>query len=78
MIEEIVNVISRYAGEKVKLSKGMIAVITIGAFILGLLSGAAAARFALSRKPCSKISEQDEFDADEYVRNLNFDALDEN
>ncbi|MCM1522887.1 MAG: hypothetical protein NC120_00360 [Ruminococcus sp.] len=78
MIEEIVNVICRYAGEKVKLSKGVIALIAIAAFVLGLLSGAVAARFALGKKPESKYSEKEEFDADEYVRNLNFDGLDEN
>ncbi len=73
MIEEIIGTVTKYAEEKVKLSKGVIAAVTVGAFIIGLISGAVAARLALSRKLAVCSSAKDEFDADEYVRNLNFD-----
>ena len=77
MIEEIIGTISRYAGEKVKLSKGMIFLITVAAFIAGLASGAVAVKLAMSKKIAAGSSCGEVFDADEYVRNLNFDYEDE-
>lgn len=73
MIEEILGTISEYMNEKIKMSKGMLALFTVSAFIIGILTGLAAAKLSSSRKVVVKTSAEDDFDADEYVRNLNFD-----
>lgn len=73
MIEEIIGTVGRYAGEKVRISKGMLFFITVLSFAVGLVSGAAAAKVVLGKRITAGCSCNDEFDADEYVRNLNFD-----
>lgn len=73
MIEEIMSTVSKYMGEKVKVSKGVLVVCGIGAFIIGLITGVCAAKLTMSKKIATAFSSGDDFDADEYVRNLNFD-----
>lgn len=73
MIEEIIATVGKYMGEKVKVSKGVLVVCGIGAFIIGLVTGVCAAKLTLSKKIAAGFSSGDDFDADEYVRNLNFD-----
>ena len=67
MLEEIIGSVCRYSNEKIKITKGMAV-----AFIIGLISGVIAARLALSKKFAACCSSSDDFDADEYVKNLNF------
>ena len=62
MLEEIIGSVCRYSNEKIKITKGMAVAAALGAFIIGLISGVIAA--------CC--SSSDDFDADEYVKNLNF------
>ena len=71
MLEEIIGSVCRYSNEKIKITKGM-AAAALGAFIIGLISGVIAARLALSKKFAACCSSSDDFDADEYVKNLNF------
>lgn len=73
MIEEIYAAISKAMNEKIRLTKGALALIALCAFVGGLIAGAAAARAGRGRKAAAVYSCGDDFDADEYVRNLNFD-----
>lgn len=74
MIEEIIDTVSKYASEKVKLSKGALMIIAAGAFLMGIITGSLAAGAACRRKNKQRCyTAADDFDADEYVRNLNFD-----
>lgn len=73
MLEEIISTVGKYADEKVKISKGLLILLTVGAFIVGIITGAAAAKLTSSRKAVCKCSSGEDFDADEYVRNLSFD-----
>ncbi len=73
MLEEIISTVGKYADEKVKISKGLLILITVGAFVLGILTGAAAAKLVQGKKAVCKCSSGEDFDADEYVRNLSFD-----
>lgn len=73
MLDEIMDTVLRYMSEKVKLTKGAVILLSAGSFILGIITGVCAAKLALSKKLCAGCSCGDDFDADEYVRNLNFD-----
>ena len=72
MLEEIIGSVCRFSNEKIKITKGMAVAAALGAFIIGLISGVIAARLALSKKFAACCSSSDDFDADEYVKNLNF------
>lgn len=73
MIEEIVSTVGRYMEERIKLSKGAMVLIAAGSFVFGLVTGVCAAKLTLSKKIRVGYSDGSDFDADEYVRNLNFD-----
>ncbi|MCI7766589.1 MAG: hypothetical protein MSJ26_01215 [Oscillospiraceae bacterium] len=73
MLEEIISTVGKYADEKVKISKGLFIFLTVGAFIVGIFTGVAAAKLTSSRRAVCKYSSGEDFDADEYVRNLSFD-----
>ncbi len=73
MIESILGTVSEYMNEKVKISKGVLIIAGIAAFVFGLLTGICAANLTMSKKISAGVSVGDNFDADEYVRNLNFD-----
>lgn len=74
MIEEIIDTVSKYAGEKVRISKGVLMIIAAGAFLMGIITGSLAAGAACRRKnKLRSCGAAEDFDADEYVRNLNFD-----
>lgn len=73
MIEEILGTVSKYMDEKIKLSKGILLVLAAASFLVGLLTGICAAKLAFGKKISAAVSSGDDFDADEYVRNLNFD-----
>ena len=72
MFDKIIEAICGYSTEKIKISRGLVIAAAAAAFVVGLISGAAAARLALGRKLAACSSSNDDFDADEYVRNLNF------
>ncbi len=73
MFEKIADSICDAAKERIRISKGVLVLIAAAAFIIGLASGAVSVRLAMSRKLTVRTSGSDEFDADEYVRNLSFD-----
>ncbi|MGN1089031.1 MAG: hypothetical protein ACI4Q6_01400 [Huintestinicola sp.] len=73
MIEEIFAVVSTYMNEKIKLSKGMLIVAAVLSFAVGVLTGICAAKLTSKKKIVAVTSAGESFDADEYVRNLNFD-----
>ncbi|MCM1577646.1 MAG: hypothetical protein NC078_02450 [Ruminococcus sp.] len=73
MIEEIYAAISKAMNEKRRLTRGAVVLIGVCSFIAGVIIGAAAARPAKGRRAAACYSCGDDFDADEYVRNLNFD-----
>lgn len=73
MLEEIIATVGKYADEKVKISKGLLILLTVGAFVVGILTGTAVTKLCHSRKAVCKCSSEEDFDADEYVRNLSFD-----
>ena len=47
------------------------------AFVVGILTGTAVTKLVHGRKAVCKCSSDDDFDADEYVRNLSFDDEEE-
>lgn len=73
MIEEIYETVSKAMSEKIRIPKGAVVLIALCGFICGLIAGSAAARIGSSRKARAIYSCGDDFDADEYVRNLSFD-----
>lgn len=73
MFEEIIDTVEDYMSERVKTTKGVIALIAVGSFLFGLITGVCAAKLTLSKKLYAKYSNGSNFDADEYVRNLNFE-----
>ena len=73
MMEEIISTVGRYADEKVRVSKGLLVLITIGAFVVGIITGTAVTKLVSSKKAVCRSSYDEDFDADEYVRNLSFD-----
>ena len=77
MMEEIIETVGKYADEKVKISKGVLILLTVAAFVAGILTGTAVTKLVHGRKAVCKCSSDDDFDADEYVRNLSFDDEEE-
>ena len=73
MIQEIYEAVSKAMSERMRISKGAVVLIALCAFICGLITGAAAARLGSSKRIRAAYSCGDDFDADEYVRNLSFD-----
>lgn len=73
MVEEILCTVGEYMNEKIKISKGALAAAAVIAFIFGVLTGICAAKLTSGKKAVVVTSADDDFDADEYVRNLNFD-----
>lgn len=72
MFEEILEAVSQCAEQKVKLSKGAVLLLAVAAFLLGAFTGAFAVGLSSKRKLAAGCG-CDDFDADEYVRNLSFD-----
>lgn len=74
MIEEILSAVNKTSREEMKVTKGLALIIVAGSFLLGLLIGNACgcghAKKVLKKK---KAAEDEFFDADEYVKSLNFD-----
>lgn len=73
MIEEIYEAVSKEMSEKVRIPKGAVVLIALCGFICGLIAGAGAASLGSRKKAKAVYSCGDDFDADEYVRNLSFD-----
>ncbi|MBQ5332745.1 MAG: hypothetical protein J6K92_05750 [Oscillospiraceae bacterium] len=73
MLEEIISTVGKYADEKIKISKGLLILLTVGAFVVGIFTGVAVSKLTSGRKAVCKCSSGEDFDADEYVRNLSFD-----
>ncbi|WP_432649903.1 hypothetical protein [Huintestinicola sp.] len=73
MIDEIIETVGKYADEKVKISKGLLILLTVGAFVVGILTGTAVTKLVSHKKAVCRCSSDEDFDADEYVRNLSFD-----
>lgn len=82
MFDEIMNTVSKKSKEEISISVGEAVLITVGAFILGLvmgiLFGSSSAKKKAKRRSgrcsdgCSEESTED-FDAEQYVRDLTFD-----
>ena len=71
MLEEIIKAADKKANEELTLSKGIALAVAPGAFVLGFIFGSACGKKKVRRK-LAKASE-DDFDAEEYVKSLNFD-----
>ncbi|MGN0642033.1 MAG: hypothetical protein ACI4JJ_02700 [Huintestinicola sp.] len=76
MLEDIISYVCDYSSQKVKISKGAVILIALASFIIGLLTGTVIAKASCGKKGVVKFSGRD-FDADEYVRTLNFDDEEE-
>lgn len=82
MFDEIMNTVSKKSKEEISISVGEAVLITVGAFILGLvmgiLFGSTSAKKKAKRRSgrcsegCCDESTED-FDAEQYVRDLKFD-----
>jgi len=75
MLEEIIGTICDYSNEKIKLTKGMAALALLCSFVVGVATGLVAAKIAFGKKLAvysSALDDEGDFDADEYVRNLDF------
>ncbi|MGN0667056.1 MAG: hypothetical protein ACI4KF_11090 [Huintestinicola sp.] len=75
MFEEILNAICDYSSRKIKVSYGTVILVTLVSFVVGLLTGSLIGSLAAKKKVVVKCGSKD-FDADEYVRTLNFDGED--
>ncbi len=75
MIDDIMENICCDMSKKIKLTKGTVVLLTAAAFAAGILVGACTMGLKLGKtiRKLRKKSMDDDFDADEYVRNLNFD-----
>ncbi|MCC8043264.1 MAG: hypothetical protein LIO69_07145 [Oscillospiraceae bacterium] len=72
MFQEMLDDIIECAEEKVKLSKGALVLLTVCSFLVGAIVGVCAAGIACHKK-ISGCDCCDDFDADDYVNNLDFD-----
>lgn len=82
MFDEIMNTVSKKSKEEISISLGEAVLVTVGAFILGLVMGilfgsTSAKKKAKKHKCCCSdtdgIESAEDFDAEQYVRDLKFD-----
>ncbi|MBQ4225644.1 MAG: hypothetical protein II773_09280 [Oscillospiraceae bacterium] len=69
MLDEIISVADKTAKEEMTITKGFAFIIVVASFILGLILGIACT--SGSRNSCD---DDDDFDAEEYLKNLDLDA----
>lgn len=82
MFDEIMNTVSKKSKEEISISLGEAVLITVGAFILGLVMGMLFGSGSAKKKARSRIGgysennggeSSEDFDAEQYVRDLKFD-----
>lgn len=84
MFDEIMDQVARKSKEEVSISLGEAVLITVGAFLLGLIMGILCGSSSAKKKhkkckgKCahrggSECADGDDFDAEQYVRDLTFD-----
>ena len=69
MLDEIISVADKTAKEEMTVTKGFAFIIVVASFILGLILGIACTSGC--RNGCD---DDDDFDAEEYLKNLDLDA----
>ena len=73
MIEEILSAVNKTSREEMKVTKGLALIIVVGSFLIGLIIGNACGCGHTKKVMKKKAAPQEDFDADEYVKSLNFD-----
>lgn len=73
MIEEILSAVNKTSREEMKVTKGLALIIVVGSFLIGLIIGNACGCGHTKKVMKRKAAPQEDFDADEYVKSLNFD-----
>ena len=76
MIEKTLSQLGKQLDQKVKIPTGIIVCAVLISFIVGLLTGTLIANIANSRK-VKTISSDDDFDAEEYLKNLDLGDFDD-
>lgn len=72
--KQLDSTIGKQLEKKIKFPVGLIALVGVCSFILGILVGLLAANLSKSKKLAV---EADDFDAEEYIRNLDLDSDDD-
>ncbi len=77
MIMRIMRLVEKSSREEVKISKGAAFIVVVGAFLIGIVMGTVctscrAKKRLMGRKGAPEVN-SDSFDADEYVKSLNFE-----
>ncbi len=72
MIEQALSLLGKQLDKKAKIPTWMIVCAFVLTFILGVATGAAITKLTCSKK-VKTVTDDDDFDAEEYLRNLELD-----
>lgn len=78
MIEQAFSQLGKQLDERIKLPTGVLVCAVIISFVIGILTGSLVSNIINSRKIKAITSaDEEEFDAEEYLRNLDLDDFDD-